>query len=388
MSQTPPRIPARVAVLFGGPSPEHDVSVLTGLQAVRGLAGVEGVREILPLYWSKTGDWFSVGGDLEATAFLDGQPEGARRAELVLGREGGFVVRRGGLRARGERLGIDVALVCCHGGPGEDGALQGAMDLAGIAYTGPDAAGAAIGMDKLSFGALVRAAGLPALERVLLLAEPSELGFDGPYILKPRFGGSSIGIDVVADLDTARARLAANVHLRRGAVVEPYRPELFDLQVAVRTWPALELSAIERPLRAAEAGRSGDGARGEILDYRDKYVGSEGMASAPRELPASLPAELAARLRSAAEGVARLVGARGVLRVDFLSDGESLYVNEVNTIPGSLSRHLFVDPSLPFPVLLSGLLAESLERPAARLSSAGADGSVLRSAGSIAAKLA
>ena len=375
-------------MLFGGPSPEHDVSILTGLQAVRGLEGVEGVREILPLYWSKSGDWFAVGRGLEATAFLDGQPDGARRAELVLGREGGFLVRLGGLRARSERLGIDAALVCCHGGPGEDGALQGALDLAGMAYTGPDAAGAAIGMDKLGFGALVRCAGLPALERVPLLAEATEPGFEGPYILKPRFGGSSIGIDVVADLETARARLAANVHLRRGAVLEPYRPDLFDLQVAVRAWPELELSAIERPLRAAEAGGSGDGDRGEILGYRDKYVGSEGMASAPRELPASLPEELASRLRSLAKDVARLVGARGVLRVDFLSDGRSLYVNEVNTIPGSLGRHLFVDPPLPFPELLAGLLAEALQRPAARLSAAGADGSVLRSAGSIAAKLA
>ena len=372
--------PSRVAVLFGGPSPEHDVSVLTGLQAVRGLAPLASVREVRPIYWSRSGDFFEVAAALEASAFVDGPPEGAGRVELVLGSSGGFVVRRGGMRPRVERLELDAVLVCCHCGPGEDGSLQGALDLAGLAYSGPNAAGAALGMDKLAFGALARVAGLPCLDRVALDESGPPPAFAGPYIVKPRFGGSSIGIDVVADHATARARLAANVHLRRGAVVEPYRPELTDLQVAVRTWPSVELSAIERPLRA--------GSGGEILAYRDKYVGGDGMASAPRELPARISDKLADQIRSAAREVASTAGLRGVARVDFLSDGDELYVNEVNTIPGSLSRHLFVEPPLAFAELLSGLLAEAVERPAAHLSSAGADGLVLRGAESIAAKLA
>lgn len=371
--------PSRVAVLFGGPSPEHDVSVLTGLQAVRGLVGARGVSEVHAIFWAKSGEWFEVGRDLEAPAFADGAPEGSQRLELVVGEAGGFVARRGGLRQRLERLEIDAALLCCHGGPGEDGALQGVLDLAGVAYSGPTAAGAALGMDKLAFGSMVRAAGLPALDRVMLRDAMPPPGFDGPYIVKPRFGGSSIGIDVVADLATAVARLGANVHLRRGAVLEPYRPDLFDLQVGVRTWPVAELSAIERPLRTS--------ANGEILGYADKYVGGDGMVSAPRELPAVLPEKLADEVRSVALDVAALAGLRGVARVDFLSDGEQLYVNEVNTIPGSLARHLFVDPPLPFAELLAGLLAEAVERPAAHFSSAGADGTVLRGADSIAAKL-
>ena len=122
------------------------------------------------------------------------------------------------------------------------------------------------------------------------------VGFDGPYIVKPRFGGSSIGIDVVADLAVARARLGANTHLATGAVLEPYRPDLHDLQIAVRTLArARQLSAIERPLRSA-------GASGEILGYADKYVGGEGMASAPRELPADAAApERRARSRACAD---------------------------------------------------------------------------------------
>jgi len=373
-------VPSRVAVLFGGPSPEHDVSVLTGLQAVRGLTGVASVDDVCPLYWSKAGDWFVVDSALEADAFAGGPPTGARRVELVLGSQGGFVERHGGLRPRSERLAIDAALVCCHGGPGEDGALQGALDLAGVAYSGPDAAGAALGMDKLASGALVRAAGLPALERILLRQDTPAPDFGPPYIVKPRFGGSSIGIEVVADFATALARLDANVHLRRGAVLEPYRPDLYDLQIAVRTFPELELSAIERPLRV----RAG----AEILGYADKYVGGDGMASAPRELPAKLSDDVAKGVREAARAVAGLAGLRGVARVDLLSDGEELFVNEVNTVPGSLARYLFVDPAVPFPVLLAELLAEAVARPAAHLGSTGADGTVLRSASSIAAKLA
>ena len=126
----------------------------------------------------------------------------------------------------------------------------------------------------------------------LLERESRDVGFAGPYILKPRFGGSSIGVDVVEDLTTAVARLDANPHLRRGAVLEPYRSDLFDLNVAVRTWPDLSLSAIERPIRSDDSA--------EILGYSDKYVGGEGMASAPRELPAQLSEVLSKSLREAA----------------------------------------------------------------------------------------
>ncbi|MGH9128235.1 MAG: hypothetical protein ACRDY2_04530 [Acidimicrobiales bacterium] len=363
-----------VAVIFGGPSPEHDVSVLTGLQAARALG-----PQVRALYWGRTGDWFEVSPSLEGAELSEGVPKGATPVRLVASPGGGFFASRGGVLGKERRVGVDVGLNCCHGGPGEDGTLQGGLDLAGMAYTGPDAAGAALGMDKLAFGAVVEGAGLPCLPRAALEAEGPEPGFPGPYIVKPRYGGSSIGIEVVADLATARARLGANTHLRRGAVVEPYRPDLVDVQVAMRSWPQLELSAIERPLRST--------ASAEILTYADKYVGGEGMASAPRELPALLGGDMEARLRAAARRVAGLVGLRGVARLDFLAGGDELFVNEVNTIPGSLARYLWVEPVVSFATLLGDLLAEARARPATRWTTAGADGSALRSAGSIASKL-
>lgn len=354
------------AVLFGGPSPEHDVSILTGLQAARALDGATGV------YWSKDGRIWEVDATLEAGAFADGVPRRASALRLVAGE---------GLVGRRRPLELSAVVNCCHGGPGEDGTMQGALDLAGVAYTGPTVAGAALGMDKLAFGNVVIAAGLPSLPRMALTAG-ADVPWAGPSIVKPRFGGSSIGIEVVADTATAVALLARSPHLRAGAVLEPYRDDAVDLNVAVRTWPELQLSAIERPVRK-------DG--GAILGYEDKYLGGEGMASAPRELPARLPAAVAGRVREMAMTVATLAGVRGMARIDFLAagdDGAELYVNEINTIPGSLARYLWVDPAVPFRRLLDDMLDEAVRRPSFSWTTQGADGTALRAAGSIAGKLA
>ncbi len=331
----------QVGIVYGGPSPEHDVSILTGLQAVRCLSGRTDIGDVLSLYWSKEGEWFEVEPGLEPSAFVNGPPSEGRPLRLSVGGGGGFSRRRGGrFGGKDEPLELDALVICCHGGPGEDGTLQGVFDLIGLPYTGPTPAGALLGMDKLVFGALAASASLKTLPRVPLYEGSGRPGFEGPFIVKPRFGGSSIGIEVVTDYETACARLRINPHLRRGAVLEPYRPELFDLQLAVRTWPDTQLSAIERPLRSHPGG--------EILAYNDKYVGPEGMTTAPREMPALVGAPLEKQIREAALELAALAGLRGIARVDFLSDGETAYVNEVNTIPGSLGRHLWIEPPIEF----------------------------------------
>ncbi len=367
---------AKVGVLFGGVSPEHDISILTGLQAVRALMSTS--HEVAPIYWSKTGEFFQTELALEAKDFSEGVPGGSRRLSFTL--DSGFVASAGGRFSKPRELELEVVVVCLHGGAGEDGSVQALFDLAGIAYTGPGSQGAAIGMDKLAFGGLVSSHGIPVLPRSLLSKEVGHPGFEGPYIIKPRYGGSSIGIDVVADYDTALARLGTNVHLRQGAVIEPYRPDLFDLQVAIRSYPSLELSEIEKPVRSASSS--------EILSYVDKYVAGEGMVAAPRELPANIPASLAEMVRSYARKVGEILPLRGLARIDFLSDGNSeLYVNEVNTIPGSLSKYLFINPPIAFEKLLTDLIDEAKSSRTYMPTTAGADGSALSSAGSIAAKL-
>src|SRR5664280_333397 len=235
-----------IGVLFGGPTPEHDISILTGLQAQRELIGNQ--RASIGIYWSKTGAFYSVPDDVEAESFLDGLPKGSSELSLRLGGDGGFFTT-GSRMGKDRRLDLEVVVLATHGGPGEDGSIQAALDLAGVAYSGPSVAGAALGMDKWAFGAVMMSAGLPTLSRALLERSTTALEFEGPYILKPRFGGSSIGIEVVTDVATAKARLSMNLHFARGCVVEPYRRDLADLQIAVRTYPTVSLSAIERPIR-------------------------------------------------------------------------------------------------------------------------------------------
>jgi D-alanine-D-alanine ligase len=360
----------RPAVLFGGPSPEHDISILTGLQATRSLA--QAVREVTALYWSKTGEFFSVAPGLEAIAFAEGVPRGATPLVFAAGPEGGFLRKH-------KALPIDVVVNCCHGGPGEDGTIQAALDLAGVAYTGPSLVGAYLGMDKLAFTAMAAGAGLPTLPRVAVTPESEIIPFPPPYVVKPRFGGSSLGIEVVGDAATARALAAGSPLLREGAVAEPYLEESRDLNVAVRTYPSLLLSAIERPERKGSGG---------IYSYAQKYLapGGAGLVSSPRELPAQIPEELAGRIRELAGAVAALCVVRSVARIDFLERGGEVWVNEINTVPGSLSVYLWIDPPLGWAGLLAGLIAEA--RGSRRVfSAAGADGAALRGAASVAAKL-
>jgi D-alanine-D-alanine ligase len=362
------------------------VSVLTGLQAARALLTAGAVTTVEAVYWTKGERFVAVEPSLEASAFLEGAPKGARELRFVAQPGGGFFLPKTGTFGGGKerRLEVDVLVNCCHGGPGEDGTLQAALDMAGVAYTGPGAAAATLCMDKLAFGAVVAMAGLPALPRQLVLpgTEAPSWSEGRPYIVKPRFGGSSIGIEVIQEWgDVIRYGELGGPHATRGLVAEPYRAEAYDVNVSVRAYPTLALSLFDRPLRPTS--------QSPILSYADKYLGGEGMVSAPRELPARLAPGLEKELRDAATTVAALTGARGIWRIDFLVDeAGQWWVNEVNTIPGSLAKYLWSgDAAVEFPTLLTDMVIEAARRPSAQWGSTGADGAALRSASSIANKL-
>ena len=249
-------------MVFGGPAAEHDISILTGLQGERVLSGA-GVA-VQSIYWSRNDQWFLVPTGLEARDFTegDGVPSGAKKLELRIGaKKGSGFYLEGGLGG-GKLLETGPVLSCFHGGAGESGGAQALFELLGVKATGGTVAAAALGMDKLAFGGVMEAAGVPSLKRTLL-SSAEKPPFDGPYIVKPRFGGSSIGIEVVEDWETAVALLATSPDLREGAVVEPNRPDLFDLNVSVRTAPTLAVSEIEKPLRPAD---------GAIFSYAEKYL--------------------------------------------------------------------------------------------------------------------
>ena len=228
-------------------------------------------------------------------------------------------------------------------------------------------------MDKLAFGGVMEAAGVPALKRSLLSA--AKPPFDGPYIVKPRFGGSSIGIEVVEDWETAVALLTTTPHLREGAVVEPNRPDLFDLNVSVRTAPTLAVSEIERPLRPSD---------GAIYSYAEKYLRSEGLSAAPREFPADISPELRATIQALAARVVELTGLTGMLRIDFLSDGTEVFVNEVNSIPGALPS---TSGRTPRPPTCSSPPWRRPSAPVPQATGNYEEGVALRAAGGIAGKL-
>ncbi len=356
---------AKPAVIFGGPSDEHDISILTGLQVTRALGDVHAV------YWSKLGDWFEVDVDLEAADFADGVPRKARELSFVASPGQGLISKR-------RPLDVDVVLVACHGGPGEDGTLQGLLDLAGLRYTGTGQAASALGMDKLAFGAAMAAAGLPTLPRALVASgtEPAPV-FAGPYIVKPRFGGSSIGIEIADDWPTVLALRKSSRFLAQGAVIEPFLIGSRDLQVAVRTYPRWEISAVEAPARAEEG----------IYSYDQKYLAWGGEVSAGRELPAHLTPDLSSEIDTLSTRVTEVAGLRGITRIDYLERDGEVFVNEVNTIPGSMAAYLWIDPPLTREQLFRDLVAEALSGPARVFSVAGSDGTALRSAGTIASKL-
>ncbi len=363
-------------VVFGGPSPEHEISILTGLQAERVLLGLGDA--VVPLYWAPTGEWYVVPGSTEARDYLEGVPRGSRLVELRVSGTPGIYERK---RLGEKRIEVDAALLTLHGGVGEGGGAAALFSLIGIPATGSNLFAGAVGMDKLAFGGLVQNAGLPSLPRELL-SPTTEPTFSGPYIVKPRFGGSSIGIEIVEDVAAARAVAASSVQLRAGgAVVEPYRPGLIDLNIGFRTYPELAVTPVERPLRPEGA---------TVYSYQDKYLGGEsaGLMGAPREFPAVLGPGVAELADSLARGVAEVTGLTGVVRVDLLHDTATgdLYVNEVNSIPGAMSLYLWAPSVTPGEVLRDALI-EAIERPFSLPAGGFGSGAALRAASGIAAKL-
>jgi D-alanine-D-alanine ligase len=347
------------AVLFGGPSPEHDISVTTGLMAARTIGACHAV------YWDKAGRFHLVEEGLEPVDFADGVPRRAKDLRFVAEPGGGFTSRK-------RSLDISVIVLATHGGPGEDGTLQGLLDLVGYRYSGPGQAGSALGMDKLAFGAAVERLGLPSLPRLLLGDEPPP--YPGPYIVKPRFGGSSIGIEVVEDHATAVSFAAGSPHHADGTVIEPFLDGARDLQVAIRFHPDAQTSSIEAPIPAA----------GGVYSYEQKYLAWDDSTGVSNP-HADLPVELDGAVRRMALSVGRMIGVRGIARVDFLLMDDELMVNEINTIPGSLSGALWAP--IGREELLRDVVQELEAGTPRRYSTHGADGTALRNARSIASKL-
>ncbi|WP_029010208.1 D-alanine--D-alanine ligase [Azospirillum halopraeferens] len=374
----------RVAVIFGGCSPEHDVSVVSGLQALRALDGER--FEGFPVYIAADGEWLAGKELAERATYI---PDAATRAKLQrvsvpVTPPGGRPVLRpagGGLLSRPRDIPFDVALPVLHGGGGEDGRLQGFLDVVGVPYTGMRPMASAVLMDKIATKRLLASAGIPLLPFVELkrpgtglllpravLAEAVErIGL--PCIVKPVHLGSSIGVARITAVEELEAVLPAIFRLDSAAMLEPFVPNLVEYNVSVCALGGrLRTSAIERPKRAEE-----------LLDFKQKYLSgggkggggktpgaaaSEGMLSLTRDINPDLPGNLETRIRDAATAAFTLLGGSGAPRIDFLSNGETgeVWLNEANPCPGSLGYFLWEAAEEPilFTQLLTLLVEEAV----------------------------
>ena len=374
-----------VAVLFGGRSVEHEVSVISGHQVMDALdqAGFP----VLPIYITKQGDWYAGEGlhnlDIyrEQTFHAAGlknvyrvslSPDRSIRQLVVHPGAGG-----GLLGGRSPKLWADVFFPVFHGTHGEDGSLQGLFELADVPYVGSGVLASAIGMDKVRQKVVFDAAGLPVLDCLEIPRAEWESGRDAavarveakyayPVMVKPVALGSSVGVSSCTDRAALGDALDLALELDGRALVERALTDFIEINCSV-LGPPDRASACEQPIRSDS-----------VLSFDDKYkhggskklgrgqAPSAGMAGLQRQVPAQIGDALTAEVRAAALAAFAAIGAAGVVRVDFLYEQtrRQLYINEINTTPGSLSYYLWEEEGLRFDQLVAELVRIALDRHA------------------------
>lgn len=336
----------KIAVIFGGKSSEHDISVITGVMVVNAVS----VRhDVIPVYVNKNGEMIN-GKGFDDTKTFCGQVKGKRVT---------FIPGSGGMTVGGKFIKPDCVINACHGRCGEDGAISGLMELCDIPYVGSDVRSSAVGMDKLLFKQVMSSYGIKILPYFGVskyeysnvnydVAEPiKELGF--PVIVKPCNLGSSIGVGVAKSFKDLYVLLDGAFIWDRRAVVEKALTDFIEVNCAVLGYDDKVISSeVEQPVGFKE-----------FLSFDDKYCRS--LKTEVRKMPACLSDSVREQIRSIAIKVFKAVGCSGVARVDFLMDGEEIYVNEINTVPGSLSEYLFGYGGVTFVELIDRLINDSLK---------------------------
>ncbi len=375
----------KVAVFFGGRSPEHDVSVISGLQALQAIDG--SLYDAFPVYIAPNGAWY-IGDILRQRAnFLLNEESLKKVTEVTLDVQGG---RRGGALipketpffGKTKTVEFDVAFPVFHGLYGEDGNIQGLFELANIPYTGMRTKASAILMDKVTTKYFLKALDIPTLdfavlkrpEQGYLIAEDklsellSPVGF--PCILKPSHLGSSIGVAKANNVDEAKALLPAIFEFDDVAIAEPFVQNLVEYNVAVsKVSGSVLTSAVERP-KATE----------ELLDFKQKYMSggddksgnkisgnktfspaSEGMLSLTRDINPDMPKGMEGKVRDWAQRMFGAIDGTGAPRIDFICNSETneIWMNEVNPCPGSLGYFLW-EASKSDPVFFTDLLTSMI----------------------------
>ncbi|WP_438445274.1 D-alanine--D-alanine ligase family protein [Gorillibacterium sp. sgz5001074] len=365
----------RIGVLFGGMSVEHEVAIISGLQALHALDTNQ--YDGVPIYITKKGEWYTGSELTSIDAFKDTAAVTKMAKRVVLHTD-----------ANGRHLLIDpnpglfkpkvideihVAFPVTHGTFGEDGALQGLLEMNKVPYVGCDVLSSAVGMDKVSAKTILKGAGLPQTDYLWFYSKAwsddreacvkrveSELGY--PVIVKPANLGSSVGVERAVDRTELEDAIDLVVGFSHKVLIERMVDNLKEVNCSiVGDYEGAEASVVEEVAKTDE-----------ILSYQDKYMnqGAKGMSGSARIIPANLSAETTAQVQELARRTFLELGCSGVSRIDFLIDTVTgdVHINEINTIPGSLSFYLWEPSGKSFTQLTTQLIQLALKRARERAS--------------------
>ena len=364
-----------VALIFGGRSPEHEVSIITAHQVY---AALTETHDVFPIYITKEGAWLTgeklkelntfAAGDLPHTSDFDNVSiEFESHAKFTI------IPRRSSLFSKKRELPIDVVFPAIHGVHGEDGSLQGLLELMNIPYVGANVVGSGVGMDKIMMKAVLRENGLPILPYVpftkndwdsasndILSTIQDKMTY--PLFVKPAVSGSSIGVSQAKDGEQLRDAIELACRYCRRILVEQGIENGNEINCSVMGTHTLTPSVCEQPVASTD-----------FLSFEDKYIHqnaetddttpvSSGMAGAQRKIPAPITEELTLHIQNLAILTYQALDCAGIARIDFLvSKEKQVYVNEINTIPGSFSFYLWEPAGISFSELVSKLIELAME---------------------------
>ncbi len=365
-----------IAVFFGGKSSEHDVSVVTALQMMENLD--RGKYNIIPIYITRDGDWytgkkltdintyknFDIGNKELTRCYL---PANTRARQLFkFEREHSLFKRDNGVIAS-----LDAAVLAMHGLNGEDGSLQGLLQLAQVPFTSCGVLGSAAGMDKILMKAAFQGAGFPVLDYIYfdrgqlkreaeILAGRAEERFNYPMFVKPANLGSSIGISKAKNRQELINAMDIAAHYDRRILVERGIDSLEEVNCsALGFGSSVRVSVCEMPVTWEE-----------FLTYDEKYMrgakkgtDKQGMQSLSRRIPAPISEQMTAQIQDYTKRAFQLFDCKGVIRIDYIIDktDNSLYINEINTIPGSFAFYLWEASGLKYKDLLDELIQYAIK---------------------------
>lgn len=343
-----------IAVFFGGVSSEHDISIITGIQTI--LALNKNKHKVFPIYISKTGKWFYSDKFDNVDIFLNFREKSYKNVFLTAGDN---VLYQKSVFIK-KVVNLDSAIICCHGLNGEDGTLQGLLELSNVPYSSSGVLGSSVCMDKIIMKALFEFNNLPVTKYSWFLSEEFEAdnkkvrkkiqkNLNFPLIVKPSNLGSSIGISKCnSPADLKKAIEVAKCYDNR-IIVEEAVENLREINCACLGYEnSVMVSELEEPI-----------SWNKFLSFEEKYLHFTNVKF-EKKGDISLSEEMKAKIKKLAKTAFTKLCANGVVRVDFLIDSQTddIYINEINTIPGSLANYLWKD--FDYPALLDKLIEISL----------------------------